>query len=52
MPAFRWNVYEITRSEDDVIRRRVGEIWKLGQIRILYVNSAKVTLRVPASSAR
>lgn len=52
MPAFRWNVYEITRSEDDVVRRGVGEIWKSSQIRILYVDGAKVTLRVSASSTR
>lgn len=52
MPTFRWNVYEITWSEDDVVRRGFGEIWKLSQIRIFYVNGAKVTLRVSASSAR
>lgn len=52
MPTFRWNVYEITRSEDDVVRRRVGEIWKSSQIWILYIDSAEVTLRVSASSAR
>lgn len=52
MPTFRWNVYEITRSEDDVVRRGVGEIWKSSQIRILYVDGAKVTLRVSASSVR
>ncbi len=52
MPALCRNEDEISRREDDVVRRRVSEIGKLVEVGIFYIHRAEISLSVTPRARR